>query len=97
MDFIATLEKCLGQAALKEYCPMQAGDVYQTYADVSELMQDFDFKPTPRSAWGWPDLCSGTRNITKGRHEHMKIAVAGTGYVGLSMRFVSRSITRYSL
>lgn len=45
MDFIATLEKCLGQAALKEYYPMQAGDVYQTYADVSELMQDFDFKP----------------------------------------------------
>ena len=50
MDFIATLEKCLGREALKEYYPMQAGDVYQTYADVSELMQDFDFKPdTPIS------------------------------------------------
>lgn len=24
---------------------MQAGDVYQTYADVSELQRDFDFKP----------------------------------------------------
>ena len=45
MDFITTLEKCLGKEAVKEYYPMQPGDVYQTYADVSELMQDFGFKP----------------------------------------------------
>lgn len=51
MDFIETLEKCLGKEAIKEYHPMQAGDVYQTYADVTELMNDFDFKPdTPISA-----------------------------------------------
>jgi UDP-glucuronate 4-epimerase len=25
---------------------MQPGDVYQTYADVSELEKDFDFKPS---------------------------------------------------
>ncbi len=50
MVFIETLEKCLGKGAIKEYHPMQAGDVYQTYADVTELMQDFDFKPdTPIS------------------------------------------------
>lgn len=46
MDYINTLEKCLGQEAKKEYLPMQPGDVYQTYADVDELMKDFDFKPT---------------------------------------------------
>lgn len=46
MYFIETLEKCIGKTAEKEYLPMQAGDVYQTYADVSELMQDFDFKPS---------------------------------------------------
>lgn len=45
MYFIETLEKALGKTAKKEYLPMQAGDVYQTYADVSELMKDFDFKP----------------------------------------------------
>ena len=45
MDFIMTLEKCLGKEAVKEYYPMQPGDVYQTYADVSELMNDFGFKP----------------------------------------------------
>ena len=25
---------------------MQPGDVYQTYADVSDLIRDFDFKPS---------------------------------------------------
>ena len=43
---IETLEKALGKTAQKEYLPMQPGDVYQTYADVSELMKDFDFKPS---------------------------------------------------
>ena len=46
MDYIAVLERCLGRKAKKEYLPMQPGDVYETYADVSELMKDFDFKPS---------------------------------------------------
>jgi UDP-glucuronate 4-epimerase len=32
--------------AKKEFLPMQAGDVLRTYADVTELMRDFDFKPS---------------------------------------------------
>ena len=43
MDFISILEKAIGTK--KEFLPMQPGDVYQTYADVSELEKDFDFKP----------------------------------------------------
>lgn len=46
MDFIAVLEKCLGREAKKEYLPMQPGDVYETYADVQELMNDYGFKPS---------------------------------------------------
>lgn len=46
MYFIETLEKVIGREAKKEYYPMQPGDVYQTYADVSELMADFDYKPS---------------------------------------------------
>lgn len=52
MTYIETLEKALiregviTQPAVKEFLPMQPGDVYQTYADVSELMNDFDFKPS---------------------------------------------------
>lgn len=45
MDFITTLERCLGREAIKEYYPMQPGDVYQTYADVTELMENFGFRP----------------------------------------------------
>ncbi len=46
MDYIAVLEKCLGRRARKEYLPMQPGDVYETYADVQELMNDYGFKPS---------------------------------------------------
>ena len=46
MDYIETLEKYLGRTAKKEFLPMQPGDVYQTYADVPALMEDFDFKPS---------------------------------------------------
>lgn len=45
MYFIETLEKKLGKEAQKEFYPMQPGDVYQTYADVTDLIDDFDFKP----------------------------------------------------
>ena len=49
--FVETLEKCLmnegiiDKPAEKELLPMQPGDVYQTYADVDELIKDFNFKP----------------------------------------------------
>lgn len=45
MDFIGVLEEALGKKAMKEYLPMQSGDVYQTYADVTELERDFEFSP----------------------------------------------------
>jgi len=50
LDFIATLEQCLGREAQKQFLPMQPGDVYRTYADINDLIRDFDFKPdTPIS------------------------------------------------
>lgn len=45
MDFIEILEDCIGKKAVKEYYPMQPGDVYQTFADVGDLMEDVGFKP----------------------------------------------------
>jgi UDP-glucuronate 4-epimerase len=44
MTMIETLERLLGQKAIKEYLPMQPGDVYETYADTSALERDFGFK-----------------------------------------------------
>lgn len=45
-DFISLLEENLGMRAIKEYMPMQAGDVPVTYADTTSLYTDFGYKPT---------------------------------------------------
>lgn len=45
MDFIRAIEFAVGKEAVKEYYPMQPGDVYQTYADVTDLINDVGFKP----------------------------------------------------
>jgi UDP-glucuronate 4-epimerase len=45
MDFIETLEKKIGKTAKKNMMDMQPGDVYSTYADVSELIKDMGYKP----------------------------------------------------
>ena len=46
MDFIATIEKYMDKEAKKEMYPMQMGDVQRTWADVSELMKDYNYKPS---------------------------------------------------
>jgi UDP-glucuronate 4-epimerase len=45
MDFIGALEECLGVEAKKNFLPLQAGDVPDTYADVSALVADVGYKP----------------------------------------------------
>jgi len=45
MDFISALEKKLGKEAIKEFMPMQAGDVPATWADTQDLQNDLDYKP----------------------------------------------------
>lgn len=46
MDFISTLERALGQEAVKNFMPMQPGDVVATCADVAELQRDVGFEPS---------------------------------------------------
>jgi len=43
--YIAVLEDCLGKKAEKNLLPLQAGDVPDTYADVSDLVRDVNYKP----------------------------------------------------
>lgn len=45
MDYIAALEKALGMRAQIEMLPLQPGDVPDTFADVAELVEQFDYKP----------------------------------------------------
>lgn len=46
MDFIRTIEQATGRKAILQMEPMQPGDVYCTYADISRLQQDFGYRPT---------------------------------------------------
>ena len=41
MDFIGTLETALGKQAYKEMFPMQKGDVYRTYANMTRFKKAF--------------------------------------------------------
>ena len=45
MDYIGAVEKALGIEAIKNFMPMQDGDVPATYADVEDLVRDVGYKP----------------------------------------------------
>jgi UDP-glucuronate 4-epimerase len=46
IEFIDTLERVLGVKAIRTMKPMQAGDVYTTFADVDALVRDTGFSPS---------------------------------------------------
>ena len=46
LDYIKAIEDALGIKADKELLPLQPGDVPDTYADVEDLVRDFDYKPS---------------------------------------------------
>ncbi|WP_298824721.1 NAD-dependent epimerase [uncultured Planococcus sp.] len=45
MDFIEAIEEKTGKKAIKNFMPLQAGDVPATYANVEDLYRDIDFQP----------------------------------------------------
>ncbi|ANU20075.1 protein CapI [Planococcus plakortidis] len=45
MDFIEAIEEKTGKEAIKNFMPLQAGDVPATYANVEDLFRDIDFQP----------------------------------------------------
>ncbi|UNL85799.1 NAD-dependent epimerase [Priestia koreensis] len=45
MDFVSAIEEKLVIKAKKEFLPLQAGDVPETYANVDDLIRDIGFKP----------------------------------------------------
>jgi UDP-glucuronate 4-epimerase len=46
MDYIGALEDALEIKAKKEMLPLQPGDVPDTYADVSNLVEEFNYRPS---------------------------------------------------
>ena len=45
MEYIEAFEAAAGKEAVKEFLPMQPGDVQQTYSDMSDMIRDFDYLP----------------------------------------------------
>lgn len=45
MDFIEAIEEKTGKKAIKNFMPLQAGDVPATYANVEDLYNEIDFQP----------------------------------------------------
>ncbi len=46
MEFISTMETCMGKEVQKNFMPMQAGDVKRTWADTQKLKDKVNYKPT---------------------------------------------------
>jgi UDP-glucuronate 4-epimerase len=46
LDFIAAIEQATGRQAVKNFLPMQPGDVLATHADIDDLARDVGFSPS---------------------------------------------------
>ena len=45
LQFIEEIEKALGRSAIKNFLPLQNGDVPETYADIDALQTAVGFTP----------------------------------------------------
>ena len=45
MAYVGALEKALGRTAEKTFLPLQPGDVPDTWANVDDLVEQFDYQP----------------------------------------------------
>ena len=45
MNYITEIENSIGRKSIKEFLPMQPGDVKSTYADTTNLESWINFKP----------------------------------------------------
>lgn len=67
MDYIETLEDCLGIKANYEMLPMQDGDVHATNADITRLKTEFGFEPKT-------DVKTGLQAFVDWYREYYKVA-----------------------
>ena len=66
MKFIEVLENKLNKKAIKNFLPLQPGDVPATYADVQDLVNSVDFKPDTK-------IEDGISNFVDWYREYYKI------------------------
>ncbi len=64
-DLIAEIERALGKKAIRQYLPVQPGDVDRTYADIAKAQAQLGYKPSTDIPTGLPrfvDWFRGGRN-----------------------------------
>lgn len=71
IDFINALEEALGIKVEKHFLPLQPGDVLTTWADVEDLVRDFNY--TPKSV-----LREGVRNFVDWYRNFYQIGTRST-------------------
>lgn len=63
MDYIACIEKAAGKTAIKNFLPLQPGDLPATYASVENLKADIGFEPKTSLAEGIKRFVAWYRNF----------------------------------
>ena len=62
MRFVSLLEEAIGREAIKEFAPMQPGDVKETYADIAASQRDLGFEPATAIEEGLPRFVAWYRH-----------------------------------
>jgi len=65
LEFINLLEIALGEKAKKEFLPIQPGDVPSTWANVDELVKEFNYEPTTNAEVGIIEFVKWFKNYYK--------------------------------
>jgi UDP-glucuronate 4-epimerase len=65
IEYISALEKSLGKKAKLDLLPLQPGDVPNTYADITDLVEKFDYKPNTAVEQGVANFVKWYRDYYK--------------------------------
>lgn len=63
-EFIKIIEDCCGKKAIKNFLPMQPGDVTKTYANIDDLVNEFQFKPEVKIDEGLKEFVNWYRDYS---------------------------------
>jgi len=66
LRMIEILEAATGREAIKQFMPMQSGDVAQTYADIERINRDYGFRPEVSLEEGLPRFVDWYRQYVGG-------------------------------
>ena len=70
MDFVAAIESALGKKAVYDFQPLQAGDVPETFADITASTRDLGFRPQTSLHEGVPRFVAWYRGHHGSKQPH---------------------------